>query len=438
MKNDRLNQIHRYNIPELRQLIVDTILDVVRKDLCTGCGTCFSICMENAITIIKNNKNGQFEPIIDADRCINCGDCLRVCPGFVDWMSCSYSSGDVNRDGQVADICDYYHGRTEDEQLSEYMSRGGIVTSFLHFLIEEKIVDAVIISNISFNGEIRTEPMITSDCEEISRRSGSLYCPVPMNVVLKQIVKEDNQKRFAFVGLPCHMAGIKLYSDINRKINEKIIIKIGLFCVGTPSFIATRKLLKKYSISENELIDLRYRGLGNPGKMLIAVKNKKIIVNLYDYYNYDFYSRCLNRCLICNDNFCAFSDISVGDARNINTNNHGHNWIIIKSKDVDGIIHEMENRKIIKIQRVSGEQFINLYGYNNNNGYREKRIVSKLFLKELPLYGRSEQYKISLRKLLSAFFSRLDQNLSKKEFSNLLKISHEIQNIFQNGVVHDP
>ena len=56
---------------EVRKLIT------VDKDLCIDCGSCYSLCPVEAITI-----KGDYEIIFDEDKCIgsSCGLCVDSCP----------------------------------------------------------------------------------------------------------------------------------------------------------------------------------------------------------------------------------------------------------------------------------------------------------------------------------------------------------------------
>ena len=59
----------------------NTISQVVKDNLCTGCGTCVALCPSNAITLTINEKKGVYIPVLDEDKCNNCGICYKVCPG---------------------------------------------------------------------------------------------------------------------------------------------------------------------------------------------------------------------------------------------------------------------------------------------------------------------------------------------------------------------
>lgn len=41
---------------------------------CEGCGSCFRVCREEAVTL------GESGPSVDQGRCLGCGQCIQVCP----------------------------------------------------------------------------------------------------------------------------------------------------------------------------------------------------------------------------------------------------------------------------------------------------------------------------------------------------------------------
>lgn len=50
-----------------------------RKEDCTGCTACYSICPKHAIEMF-DDEEGFLYPSIDAKECIRCQACIRVCP----------------------------------------------------------------------------------------------------------------------------------------------------------------------------------------------------------------------------------------------------------------------------------------------------------------------------------------------------------------------
>jgi ferredoxin len=44
----------------------------IDKNVCDACGTCISVCKENALKLIDTLT-------VDTDMCSLCGECVRVC-----------------------------------------------------------------------------------------------------------------------------------------------------------------------------------------------------------------------------------------------------------------------------------------------------------------------------------------------------------------------
>ncbi len=57
-----------------------TIEKTVRDNLCTGCGTCVSLCNRNAITLLLDEDKVIYIPQLNSANCVNCGLCYKLCP----------------------------------------------------------------------------------------------------------------------------------------------------------------------------------------------------------------------------------------------------------------------------------------------------------------------------------------------------------------------
>ena len=159
------------------------------------------------------------------------------------------------------------------------------------------------------------EPFIARTSEEIIEASKSKYCPVPANIALKEILESKEGEKFAVVGLPCHIHGIRKVEQINKKLKEKIVLHVGIFCAKTISFLGTECQLKRMEVKKEEVTKLDYRGEGWPGSMTIQLKNKqRKLSELHYYYDSKFGSFVPWRCTLCNDSACELADISFGDA----------------------------------------------------------------------------------------------------------------------------
>jgi coenzyme F420 hydrogenase subunit beta len=125
----------------------------------------------------------------------------------------------------------------------------------------------------------------------------------------------EGDGKYAFVGLPCHIQGIRRAENINPKLKEKIVFCIALFCSGTPNFLATEYLLRKLKIREKNIQSLNYRGVGWPGNLVIKTMEKGEISIPYPGY-WSSFTRYfhLKGCGSCVDWFGGSADVSMGDA----------------------------------------------------------------------------------------------------------------------------
>jgi len=67
------------NILSKDMLEAEPLIAVVDEDLCSGCGTCISICPYGAIDLIKKD-DGKFQAKVNEALCMGCGACAAACP----------------------------------------------------------------------------------------------------------------------------------------------------------------------------------------------------------------------------------------------------------------------------------------------------------------------------------------------------------------------
>jgi len=67
------------NIISKKELESEPLIAVVDEDLCSGCGTCISICPYNAIEKVEG-KDGKMQAKVNEALCMGCGACVACCP----------------------------------------------------------------------------------------------------------------------------------------------------------------------------------------------------------------------------------------------------------------------------------------------------------------------------------------------------------------------
>lgn len=365
----------------------NTIAQVVRDGLCTGCGTCIALCPGEAIKLTINEKKGIYIPELNEEKCNNCGICYEVCPGHeVDFKQLNLEIfGKEPEDILIGNYLNCYVGHSTNYNIRYNSASGGLVTALLIFALEEGIIDGVLVTRMKKGNPLEPEPFIARTKEEVIEASRSKYCPVPANIALKEILASKEEERFAAVGLPCHIHGIRKAEQINKKLKGKITLHLGIFCNHAPNFWGTKLLLRRLKVREDEVIKLDYRGEGYPGSMKISKKSGELL--LPDYWDfvgaYFFYPA---RCLMCSDEICELADISFGDAwlPELSDDKIGASIVVSKSEIGEKLLHAMKSKNKIELTEVGAKKVIQsqagmLYFKKKNLNARNKlfKVVPK-------------------------------------------------------------
>jgi coenzyme F420 hydrogenase subunit beta len=335
--------------------IQGTISEVVKSNLCSGCGTCSALCPKEAISLKIDKDKGVYVAQIDDQKCIQCHICFEVCPGHgTDYNSLNKEIfGKSPENILIGNYQNCYSGNSTNYDIRYNSSSGGLVTQTLIFALEEGIIDGAIVTRMNKENPLEPEPFIARTKEEIIEASGSKYCPVPLNIVLENVLKTEG--KFAIVGLPCHIDGLRKAEQVNKKLRQKIVLRLGIFCNHSPNFYATKTLLRKLNIKENDVNKINYRGEGYPGKLnILSGKNKMNLVQLTSWRLIGSHFFYPNRCLCCSNGVCELADISFGDAwlPEMSEEKIGISILISKTEFGDKLLRKMESKNSIRLNQL--------------------------------------------------------------------------------------
>lgn len=338
-----------------------TVNDTVKENLCTGCATCISLCPTNAIELIKNEFQGVYLPNIINNICIDCGTCKKVCPGLsVDFIQLNLDIfNKIPEDNYIGNYIECYAGHCKDFNIRHNSSSGGLITQILIYALKSGIIDGALVTRMKKDKPLEPEPFIARTIQDIIEASKSKYCPVPANLALKQILDSPNGEKYAVVGLPCHIQGIRKAEIANKKLMEKIVLHLGLFCNHAPTFLATEYLLKKLKINYGSIKKLDYRGEGWPGKTKIQYGNQELLLPFSWKYVGSYYFTPF-RCFLCSDGLNELADLSFGDAwiPKFSADTIGNSVIISRNTFCNNILWEMQTKELIDIEVMKSEELI--------------------------------------------------------------------------------
>ncbi|MBC7099795.1 Coenzyme F420 hydrogenase/dehydrogenase, beta subunit C-terminal domain, partial [Candidatus Bipolaricaulota bacterium] len=333
-------------------------------DLCTGCGTCAGLCPQNIIKMEIDQKKGTYVPIIKGE-CNECMTCIKACPGIgVDFKELNMMIfGRQPKDLLIGNYKDYHIGYSSNEKLRYNSSSGGMITQILLYLLKEGLIDGALVTRMNPKKPLEPEPFIARTPKEIKESKGSKYCPVPANTCLKEILETPG--KYAIVGLPCHIHGIRKAEKINKKLRKRIKYHLGIVCNHTPTFKATEFLLEKLNIKKEEIKNISYRGEGWPGNLKIETKSGTILLLLPEYWGSGFGQLFIpKRCNFCVDHMAELSDMSFADPwlSEFKNEKKGKTLIIVRKNS--NILKEMDNKGVCRIEPIELEKVILSQIYN--------------------------------------------------------------------------
>jgi coenzyme F420 hydrogenase subunit beta len=333
---------------------------IVDAGLCCGCGTCAGVCPQGAV---KMTIHGDlYVPRINSTDCTDCGLCVKTCPGhFVDFEALSKIVESDIEDPEIGRFSQCFVGFSTDPAIRYDCASGGLVTQLLNSAFEENVIDGALVIGMKKDHPSEPEVFIARNTEDLVNAARSKYCPVAVNEALSQILAEDG--RFAVVGLPCHLHGVRKAEAHVPILSKRIVLRLGLLCSHAVNFSGTEAILKKMMIRKEDVSELRYRGRGWPGFMSIQTPYGAKYIRLTGGWNaywsmFSTYFFTPLRCAMCPDQTAELADISFGDAwlPEMRNDHYGVSIIVARTKSGERMLKLAEASEKIQLRAVNAEK----------------------------------------------------------------------------------
>ena len=405
--------------------------------LCIGCGACRVICPNNAIQM---ESKEIFYPQVDESKCAYCGKCIDVCPGI---SSCVKSMAEKlyptgRRDVNLGRFRVTYLGYSNDYEIRFNSASGGVATSLICGLLNKRIIDGAILTRMNHDNPLRAESFIAQSREDVISAQNSKYCPTTPLGVLRELKDGCFGRKFAFVGLPCQIQGLRKLQEREEWLREKIIITIGLLCSHSITIDGTKVILSKFNKDFSNVEELRYRGGGWPGGLSVKYRNgNRFDIPLNDYWPSLLapYFFTPYRCLTCNDFAAELADISLGDAwlkEVIEKDDTGTSLIIVRSSMAEELLSLVREDGEITLEAIPHEKVIEAQQgilARKKIGVGARIKVLKILHKPIPQYDQEFNSSFSgyfgaTLSIFNAFISRtiFGQKLLKCVPKRILKV----------------
>jgi coenzyme F420 hydrogenase subunit beta len=296
----------------------DLISEVHEKGICQQCGGCVSFCSSAEYNIIGFAKDNAPPEYIHEDQCLECGICYCICPQthyLHDELDATYKISDFQA-MPIGYIDEIYSCQAKDPDFLRAGTDGGVVNSFINYLIEEKIIDGAIVSKSE--SPFLREATIAYNKEDLIKASGATLDITPQLDEIQKFstythsIPELNHykfKKLAVVGTPCQLYTIRCMQNLGVTPSENIEICLGLFCYENFYFERSQidKFEKDFNVKFNKIKRINIKE-----DLIFTLKDQgdsyRTIHIPFNHLN--DYMR--HACLACSDFTNLYADISFG------------------------------------------------------------------------------------------------------------------------------
>lgn len=296
---------------------IHVVNQIVDQGLCVRCGACDPAC---PVDIIKFDSQA-FPYITNEEECITtCVRCLKVCPGkIVDFNKWDDEMFGVrpHPESVTGIVRRSMIGYSINIDIRKSGASGGLVTQLLTYLLDKKIIDgALVLGSKPDDKGYNFKSYIARTPEELKSASRSKYILIEHLEQLREIENIDG--KYAIVALPCHIHAIKKYQKVSKKLRERIVFIIGLYCNVAFEPYLLDDLVKFTGYKKEDIINIEFRAGQWPGGVEFTLKDGTVkkplkFEEMKDTFNSFKLFYTAKRCNLCIDFSAEYGDISVGD-----------------------------------------------------------------------------------------------------------------------------
>ncbi len=363
----------------------------VYKDInmCTGCSACVSICPNNCITMVEDQK-GFLYPSVNEALCTKCGLCQSRCHTFIEKQA-------------VAVKENVYSFVNSNKDVLLTSSSGGAFYEIASNIIKKKGVVCAAV----YDSDWSVKHIITDKLEDLKKMQGSKYVQSRMENCFSKIKAYlKNDTTVLFVGTPCQVLGLKTF--LNKDYDNLYLIDIICHSVPSPLIFKEYLNLLETQVGKIKHINLRDKtnGWSEYGLRIEGEKEDVFLPHKGNLYIEGFLDGLYHR-PSCNE--CPVkartgyqSDITLGDF-------WGYADIYPQADISNGVsaicVHSDKGEHLVSNMKPNEEKFEDLIKKNKRyNCSVTVSLQSDRFWHLYKKYGLKKAYRIIYRKPLITKF----------------------------------
>ena len=323
--------------------------EIVRSDLCIGCGACTLTATDSAMRWDRDGFRKPAGPFVArqseafAKRC-------PMSPAAENEDVIAASLYPAPSDPHLGRTLASYIGHVEEEEWRANGSSGGLTSWVAAELLRTGEVDAI--------AHVAPEPVtetgrffgyrLSRSLDELKAGAQSRYYPVDLAAVLKEIAATPG--RYAIIGVPCFIKAVHLARRADPVLAERITHTLGLFCGHQKSahLVDSFALQLDAPMRDVRAVDYRKKDAGRPANWYRAdlsladgSHRAQDWMHLADGdWGAGFWQN--PACDWCDDVVAETADISFGDAwiEPHSSDGRGTNVAVVRSPALHALIEQ--------------------------------------------------------------------------------------------------
>jgi coenzyme F420 hydrogenase subunit beta len=334
---------------------------VVDAGICTGCGACVALDPAGRARMVDTPWGPQPDFV---------GATLpelawQTCPGKgVDYAALYRAHyGHLPENWLLGCYQRVRTGHSADEAIRRAGASGGVISHTLIYLLENKLVDAVIAVRQGLPEPLLARVVIARNRAEILAAAQSVYIPVATLDILPQLTPGE---RYAMVCLPDQAAALRQLQLARHPAAQQIKYVLGPY-TGTALYPAaiTGYLRGQRVAADDRVLSLKWRAGEWPGYLEIRLASGRVLQSKKIYYNFLIPFYITQNSLQSMDFTNEFCDLSVGDAWSprFEALGGGRSVITTRTPAMEQIISAMERAGLLKTEPEDPAASLAMHGH---------------------------------------------------------------------------
>jgi len=326
-----------------------------------GCGTCAAQ-RPDIVRMVDTLEQGRRPVIARSAMPAARAELVQSCPGREIEAVPAPLGGIADEYEHIAwgPVLEVWEGHATDPELRYKSASGGVVSALSLYCIEKEEFAGAVQTRARADQPLLNETVISRSRADVLNASASRYAPASPCERLADLRNSDQSH--VFVGKPCDIAGAAKLQRHAPDLANSVALKISIFCAGTPSLAGTRELLDSLGVGAmDEVLEIRYRGRGWPGDMVVkyqSAESGEIHEASTSYARGwgDILQKHKQwRCQLCADHLGDHADLSIGDPwyRQIAADEAGESLIIVRTERGRRILQAAVHHGAVSLQRRS-------------------------------------------------------------------------------------